>query len=141
MLRGECLDERAMCRASLLELIDHHEGEARSHRAPHVGSLAKQALQHENEVAGVEAPAIPEDTIVARVQLRELAVASGRLTLGGVRSLPLPLLGPLAKSTRDRKSTRLNSSHTVISYAVFCLKKKKETNNVKKIQQNNTKKY
>src|SRR5437588_8565312 len=28
-------------------------------------------------------------------------------------------------SSRDRKSTRLNSSHTVISYAVFCLKKKK----------------
>src|SRR5260221_6756236 len=28
---------------------------------------------------------------------------------------------------RDRKSTRLNSSHTVISYAVFCLKKKKRT--------------
>src|SRR5260221_9397298 len=27
----------------------------------------------------------------------------------------------------DRKSTRLNSSHTVISYAVFCLKKKKRT--------------
>src|SRR5438034_10499022 len=27
--------------------------------------------------------------------------------------------------TRDRKSTRLNSSHTVTSYAVFCLKKKK----------------
>src|SRR5438034_2990746 len=29
---------------------------------------------------------------------------------------------------RDRKSTRLNSSHTVISYAVFCLKKKKTQN-------------
>src|SRR5256885_12236090 len=29
--------------------------------------------------------------------------------------------------TRDRKSTRLNSSHLVISYAVFCLKKKKNT--------------
>src|SRR5438132_6775280 len=29
-------------------------------------------------------------------------------------------------STLDRKSTRLNSSHTVISYAVFCLKKKKK---------------
>src|SRR5438034_8716901 len=29
----------------------------------------------------------------------------------------------------DRKSTRLNSSHTVISYAVFCLKKKKKRNN------------
>src|SRR2546430_6812232 len=29
---------------------------------------------------------------------------------------------------RDRKSTRLNSSHSQISYAVFCLKKKKNTN-------------
>src|SRR5690625_5351974 len=29
------------------------------------------------------------------------------------------------KSERDRKSTRLNSSHVAISYAVFCLKKKK----------------
>src|SRR5438034_6142790 len=29
----------------------------------------------------------------------------------------------------DRKSTRLNSSHTVISYAVFCLKKKKDEQN------------
>src|SRR5438132_7053316 len=32
--------------------------------------------------------------------------------------------GALAQA--DRKSTRLNSSHTVISYAVFCLKKKKK---------------
>src|SRR5260221_8966587 len=32
-----------------------------------------------------------------------------------------------ASERRDRKSTRLNSSHTVISYAVFCLKKKKTT--------------
>src|SRR5258708_31694377 len=29
----------------------------------------------------------------------------------------------------DRKSTRLNSSHQIISYAVFCLKKKKESKN------------
>src|SRR5258708_29268956 len=31
------------------------------------------------------------------------------------------------KSDRDRKSTRLNSSHQIISYAVFCLKKKKKS--------------
>src|SRR5258708_20985437 len=31
------------------------------------------------------------------------------------------------RSRRDRKSTRLNSSHQIISYAVFCLKKKKKT--------------
>src|SRR5947207_6610717 len=34
---------------------------------------------------------------------------------------PANATGP---AERDRKSTRLNSSHTVISYAVFCLKKK-----------------
>src|SRR5438132_3671005 len=34
-----------------------------------------------------------------------------------------------AWSLLDRKSTRLNSSHTVISYAVFCLKKKKQIRN------------
>src|SRR5258708_21720880 len=31
------------------------------------------------------------------------------------------------RSKEDRKSTRLNSSHQIISYAVFCLKKKKQT--------------
>src|SRR5438034_2495489 len=31
-----------------------------------------------------------------------------------------------SRASSDRKSTRLNSSHTVISYAVFCLKKKKK---------------
>src|SRR2546430_5378806 len=35
-------------------------------------------------------------------------------------------LGPGAASSTDRKSTRLNSSHSQISYAVFCLKKKKK---------------
>src|SRR5476649_3062785 len=44
----------------------------------------------------------------------------------------------------DRKSTRLNSSHTVISYAVFCLKKKnkkyKPDHQFKKKKQNNQKK-
>src|SRR5947207_6526410 len=38
----------------------------------------------------------------------------------------------------DRKSTRLNSSHTVISYAVFCLKKKKKVRN---LQYNKNTKY
>src|SRR5438034_3419992 len=33
---------------------------------------------------------------------------------------------PMPTPVIDRKSTRLNSSHTVISYAVFCLKKKKK---------------
>src|SRR5438876_3674424 len=40
----------------------------------------------------------------------------------------------------DRKSTRLNSSHPSISYAVFCLKKKKKKRH-KKIQTKNSNKY
>src|SRR5262245_64228799 len=36
-----------------------------------------------------------------------------------------PTCGPVEKTDEDRKSTRLNSSHLGISYAVFCLKKKK----------------
>src|SRR2546426_10957367 len=41
----------------------------------------------------------------------------------------------VALPVRDRKSTRLNSSHLVISYAVFCLKKKKKEQNRSKQQQ------
>src|SRR5438132_4659248 len=43
----------------------------------------------------------------------------------GFRSCRQQLSRAFAVLSRDRKSTRLNSSHTVISYAVFCLKKKK----------------
>src|SRR5256885_6043109 len=42
---------------------------------------------------------------------------------------PSPARACASFPTRDRKSTRLNSSHLVISYAVFCLKKKKKDNN------------
>src|SRR5476651_2755773 len=41
---------------------------------------------------------------------------------------------------RDRKSTRLNSSHANISYAVFCLKKKKKPQNTKIQKKNKQKK-
>src|SRR5260221_4989048 len=39
---------------------------------------------------------------------------------------------PKGSFTTDRKSTRLNSSHTVISYAVFCLKKKNKLDNFRR---------
>src|SRR6266850_3937445 len=44
---------------------------------------------------------------------------------GGSRTWPSSSARP--PPPRDRKSTRLNSSHLVISYAVFCLKKKKKS--------------
>src|SRR6266481_2548091 len=43
----------------------------------------------------------------------------------GTTYRPGARFGP--RAVRDRKSTRLNSSHSSISYAVFCLKKKKTT--------------
>src|SRR5438445_6164586 len=60
--------------------------------------------------------------------VRRLQAARG----GGARPLSrgsfLPFAaGLLRKRKKDRKSTRLNSSHANISYAVFCLKKKKIT--------------
>src|SRR2546422_5418865 len=42
---------------------------------------------------------------------------------------------PLLDQSQDRKSTRLNSSHGYISYAVFCLKKKKKKNKLLRIRE------
>src|SRR2546427_2095834 len=47
------------------------------------------------------------------------------VALGGAPRQQRVLLEHDAAVERDRKSTRLNSSHSQISYAVFCLKKKK----------------
>src|SRR5258708_24672960 len=49
------------------------------------------------------------------------------LKRSGIRALPRPsgTSGFYLIERSDRKSTRLNSSHQIISYAVFCLKKKK----------------
>src|SRR5256885_5720503 len=42
----------------------------------------------------------------------------------GARRVPEGVIRPVVERAEDRKSTRLNSSHLVISYAVFCLQKK-----------------
>src|SRR5947208_9608703 len=52
--------------------------------------------------------------------------AEGIPVRGHGRQQP-PLRGRGRVGRGDRKSTRLNSSHQIISYAVFCLKKKKQT--------------
>src|SRR2546428_10176176 len=72
----------------------------------------------------------PRSTLFPYTTLfRSLAVPTPCRPRGLVaRRWSLALYGPEpapAHGTRDRKSTRLNSSHDQISYAVFCLKKKK----------------
>src|SRR5438034_8740950 len=59
-----------------------------------------------------------------QVDQARAAVRSARDNLRKT-TLVAPMAGRVTRHRGDRKSTRLNSSHTVISYAVFCLKKKK----------------
>src|SRR3712207_7624028 len=71
-----------------------------------------------------EAAGVSTDTITALEKGRRKAWPRN------VRKLAVALgVEPreLMKRSRDRKSTRLNSSHANISYAVFCLKKKKRS--------------
>src|SRR5947209_14825271 len=84
----------------------------------------------------------PRSTLFPYTTLfRSLAEADDRLGEAGEHRLGLPRehevrLVPVDRLRgvrvvdlgQDRKSTRLNSSHANISYAVFCLKKKKKTN-------------
>src|SRR5439155_12714055 len=60
------------------------------------------------------------------LRLQQLAfVVAGLYVLGSLGVVSLSRLTPQQSAERtDRKSTRLNSSHVAISYAVFCLKKK-----------------
>src|SRR5215216_6935900 len=64
----------------------------------------------------------PRSTLFPYTTLFRSARRAG--TAPGSRLRRLPAAGPACSS--DRKSTRLNSSHQIISYAVFCLKKKKK---------------
>src|SRR3989454_8379344 len=74
---------------------------------------------------------LPSAIMVSSAVRRFLAVCAvialaEPLAAQGVQ--PPPLTVHAIWGSRDRKSTRLNSSHLVISYAVFCLKKKKNNN-------------
>src|SRR5438132_3110022 len=68
------------------------------------------------------------------------------LGLGPVAVMAAERSGAEPEPAADRKSTRLNSSHTVISYAVFCLKKKKKrerkaTDDQRETQRNSARQY
>src|SRR2546429_2911479 len=75
----------------------------------------------------------PYTTLFRSVQTKLLKFALGLPQIGELVKLKASALNSSrARSVTgklDRKSTRLNSSHGYISYAVFCLKKKKKYNN------------
>src|SRR2546428_1836970 len=89
-----------------VETFDQREASAVVGRPSVDGNLFFQAT--------LQSMKVPPDA----VQLRDLLLDVGQITSDDLHDM-------LARR-RDRKSTRLNSSHDQISYAVFCLKKKKE---------------
>src|SRR5258707_8213952 len=76
---------------------------------------------------------------VDRLQYRLAGVAEGpappSVGLAEAREDEQRIVDADAEPDQDRKSTRLNSSHANISYAVFCLKKKKTTSITKPLKQ------
>src|SRR2546426_5308322 len=72
--------------------------------------------------AGYGQPSGEFDITLSRVPVAERAAAKALKP----PFQPTPEILAEGKAILDRKSTRLNSSHLVISYAVFCLKKKKK---------------
>src|SRR5690349_22129629 len=78
------------------------------------------ALPISGDAAG-DRPRRPTDTVARRCRADRSSARSGRdsepVGVGAARARARP-------RGQDRKSTRLNSSHVEISYAVFCLKKK-----------------
>ena len=93
-----------------------------------LASLAKAGESISAEVAKI---IVGQTDVVS--QILTAFFARGHVVIEGVPGLAKTLMiNCLADTmsldfTRDRKSTRLNSSHVVISYAVFCLKKKTPT--------------
>src|SRR2546428_3211923 len=69
----------------------------------------------------------PYTTLFRSLKRGQPRSRSLRLTIGSASWNPIPF-GKHIRRRSDRKSTRLNSSHDQISYAVFCLKKKKIKN-------------
>src|SRR5256885_8211222 len=66
-------------------------------------------------------------------QLHRVVREADRRRREGLRAA-VEVSRPLGRLVEDRKSTRLNSSHLVISYAVFCLKKKKNNTLVDRLR-------
>src|SRR2546422_3150263 len=77
-------------------------------------TLFRSGLPYDRRVPGRDV----EVTLGVEAHVRERVAAKADVTLAEGFDLP----------RADRKSTRLNSSHGYISYAVFCLKKKKKIN-------------
>src|SRR2546426_1966228 len=79
----------------------------------------------------------PYTTLFRSPRRSSSSVTADRSALSSTLSETLTSDVVTTSKVRDRKSTRLNSSHLVISYAVFCLKKKKKNKKSTELLQRN----
>src|SRR5688572_31822017 len=89
-------------------------------RRPPRSTLFPYTTLFRSEVRTSDARQILKQQVLLKDAIRQWGNIAGLVT--GFMKNDYDLIG-------DRKSTRLNSSHSQISYAVFCLKKKKKKNN------------
>src|SRR5947209_15707687 len=84
-----------------------------------------------SDLSNIRSPSLADDAAYATLVARECGLfVCSRAHWDSISPKPgetrfVPVDDDEAWAVRDRKSTRLNSSHANISYAVFCLKKKK----------------
>src|SRR5690349_22060890 len=114
-------------RTILRNYYDRQEATYLQSRAIEISSIASQLLEAE----------LPEQVIqdlskswsfVLRARVRLLDAAGNQVADSGTPEGQQVFFIASERPFPDRKSTRLNSSHVEISYAVFCLKKKKKKN-------------
>src|SRR5699024_11678125 len=81
-------------------------------------------------ISPAQAPLESEDEITPALNATGLALAGTGFIVDNVKIWNCGNSALYVNRRQDRKSTRLNSSHVSISYAVFCLKKKTDANTV-----------
>src|SRR2546427_8591258 len=153
LVRDHVLDRRRRIASDLRDLVRDREIEAVGTGAAAVADgedpvsrfgLVEDRAEAHHDRAAVRVPDVPHAQAGVHLRFLEaelLRHPDGELSVRLVEDRVVVVLrgraGPLEEElgavddvleVRDRKSTRLNSSHSQISYAVFCLKKKKTKN-------------
>src|SRR5438132_10771404 len=114
----------------MLRFVEPGAATERARRGEHFARMGSGSVMRVRLLGPVDVmdggEVLPVSGLRRKAVLATLALHAGQVV--GTSRLVDAVWGetaPAALNTLDRKSTRLNSSHTVISYAVFCLKKKK----------------
>src|SRR5690554_7030239 len=116
--RFAATNSRAASKAAAPRVISRHR------KAVHTARFTSQAPLVASEHRGARTPEpqnMPSSSLASSLIISRLQGGSKTISV-----CTLLICGAPRILLRDRKSTRLNSSHVRISYAVFCLKKKKK---------------